>query len=72
MGVINMFDIYRVCVFIGLYCFTLGFGLFESYRRLKVDGVLDKGTYTIRNISYSLLGSSAALLSIGIAIYYNL
>lgn len=67
-----MFDIYKVCIFIGMYCLILGIGLFESYRKLKSDGVLVKGTYTVRNLAYSLLGSSVILLGIGIAIYSNL
>lgn len=68
----NMFDVYRISIFIGLYCFILGFGLFESYRRLKTEGILDKGTYTIRNISYSLFGGSAVLFALGMIVYYNL
>ena len=67
-----MLDIYKVCIFIGMYCLTLGIGLFESYRQLKSDGVMVKNTYTVRNLAYSLLGSSVILLGSGMAIYSNL
>ena len=64
-----MFDIYKVCIFIGMYCLILGIGFFESYRKLKSDGVLVKGTYKIRNAAFALLGSSVVLLGVGIGIY---
>lgn len=56
-------------IIIGLYCFIFGFGLFESYRRLKSEGVVVKDLYTIRGIAYSLLFISIVLLSSGIFMY---
>lgn len=56
-------------IIIGLYCFIFGFGLFESYRRLKSEGVVVKDLYIIRGIAYSLLLISIVLLSSGIFMY---
>ena len=56
-------------IIIGLYCFILGFGLFESYIRLKSEGVVVKDLYIIRGIAYSLLLISIVLLSSGIFMY---
>lgn len=64
-----MFDIYKLCVFFGLYCFIFGFGCFESYCHLKKDGVIVKGTYSLRKTAFALWISSAVLLAIGLGIY---
>lgn len=64
-----LFDIYKVCIFIGMYCFMFGFGIFEACRKLKSAGAISGNFASLCNSSYILLGSSVVLLFIGFILY---
>ena len=64
-----LFDIYKICIFIGMHCFMFGFGIFEACRKLKSEGAISGNFVSLRNSSYILLGSSAILLFIGFMLY---
>ena len=64
-----MFDIYKACVFIGLYCFMIGFACFEVYRKLKSEGAVVNDKFSLKKLSYIFFGSSVILLGVGCALY---
>lgn len=64
-----MTDIYKICIFIGLYLLTFTIGIGSSYCHLKKEGFVSSVSLGLRNSSIIMGVISAVLLSIGIYIY---
>ena len=64
-----MFDVYRICIFIGLYLLTLAIGIGNSYYSLKKGGIVSSVSLVLKNSAIVMGIISTLLLFTGIYLY---